>query len=248
MKTITITNLKGGVGKTTTAQALIECLRNDKKKVLAIDLDNQANLTYSMGFKGTEDIYSVLTSRNNINETINSDNIKSSKTPFNENTINDLFILKDQLKTISNNYDYCIIDTPPNLSKITTIALLSSDYVLIPTNADIYSIDAVERVIYTIKELNNGTNSISILGILITQYQERQQVSRYIRNNLEKIASKNDTQVFQITISKSVKIVENELLRKPITRDYSKPSIQYQELTKKILELLEKGKWLYGVK
>jgi len=154
-KIVAIINQKGGVGKSTTAEALLAGLSLKGYKTLAIDLDAQGNLTYSTGAT-TEGATAlgILTgevkAKEAIQQTKSGDIIASNKALAGADAfISDTgkeYRLKEALETISGDYDYIIIDTPPALGILTINALTACDSVIIPAQADIYSIQGIEQL------------------------------------------------------------------------------------------------------
>ena len=216
---ITITNNRGGVGKSTTAQTLSIGLALKKYKVLLVDLDPQGNTTAT--FKAdntTNNIYQVLKGNCNISNAISKNNyidiIASSLDLINAD---DEFkkgiyqykmhkLLKEQLDLIKNNYDYIIIDTPPNLSLLTTNAIYSSDAVLIPMIAEIYSIQGLKVIQQQIQDIKNGTDNkdVYIMGLLITHYKGQTLLNQSLRDTLQEIAEQINTKVYKNVIRDSV--------------------------------------------
>lgn len=217
---ITITNNKGGTGKSTTAQTLSIGLSLKGKKVLLIDFDPQANTTKTFNLKNSQNtITDVLSGKCNI-----SDAIYQCKgidiIPTNNNLLNIEIILnsnkeyeftkykqlKMHLQQVSNYYDYIIIDTAPNLSLLTTNAIYSSDYVLIPLLADIYSIEGLATINTQINKIKQGTDNqnVKISGLLITHYKAQTIVNQYLKDQLNNIARQLDTKIYKNVIRDSV--------------------------------------------
>ena len=164
MKTIAIINQKGGVSKSTTAFTLASGINNKGYKTLCIDMDAQGNLSYTAN--ANDDlltIYDLLAEDANINQAIqhtkNFDLIASSKALSGaDGFITDIgkeYKLKEILESVKNNYDYIIIDTPPALGILTVNALTACDSVIIPAQADIYSLQGIEQLSKTIQPIKN---------------------------------------------------------------------------------------------
>ena len=216
---ITITNNKGGVGKSTTAQTLAIGLAQKKYKVLVVDLDPQCST--SITFKANDKantIYQVLKGNCNITDAIY-DNGYINIIPSSLELINadDEFkkgiyqykmhkLVKEQLDKIKSNYDYIIIDTPPNLSLLTTNAIYSSDAVLIPMIADIYSINGLKVIHQQIQDIKGGTDNqdVYIMGLLLTHYKQQTLLNQSLRDTLQEIAKQIDTKVYKSVIRDSV--------------------------------------------
>lgn len=230
MKIISIINQKGGVAKTTTAHALasgLALLKN--KKVLAIDLDPQCNLTSIFrlyGYpRGALDIFKNEPIDDCIQKTyISNLDLLQGHTDLASIDIllaNDLgknLKLKKALESLRNKYHYIIIDTPPSLSTLTVNALVASQEAIITSQADLLSIQGIYQLadtIQSIKELNFNQDII-IKGILITRYQSRTKLAKQVRDELENIAQELGTKVFKTEISERTVHRESVALNKSI--------------------------------
>lgn len=217
---ITITNNRGGVGKSTTAQTLSIGLALKGKKVLLLDLDPQCNTssTFQMNqyqntiyevLKGQCDITSAIYQNQYISMIPSSLNIASADDEFG-NDIKHQFdkhtLIKKQLDKVKSRFDYIIIDTAPSLSLMTTNAIYSSDYVLIPMLADVYSIQGLSIIKQQIDFIKDGTDnkSIKISGLLLTHYKSQTIVNQSIRDSLQDMSKQIGTKVYQNVIRDSV--------------------------------------------
>ena len=216
---ITITNNKGGVGKSTTAQTLAIGLAQKKYKVLVVDLDPQCSTstTFKVNDK-PNNIYDVLRGNCSINDAIYTNNyidlISSSLELINAD---DEFkkgayqykmhkLVKEQLDKVKDKYNYIIIDTPPNLSLLTTNAIYSSDAVLIPMIADIYSINGLKVIYQQIQDIKEGTDNkdVYIMGLLLTHYKAQTLLNQSLKDALNDIAKQIQTKVYKNVIRDSV--------------------------------------------
>lgn len=221
MKVITVTNQKGGTGKSTTTLALAGGLSLKGYSVLSIDLDAQCNMTYTTGAKtdgGT--ILGVLTGEIKAGDAIQStewgDFIPANKALIGA----DMFItetgkehkLKEALEPIEGNYDFIVLDTPPALGILTINALTACDSVIIPAQADIYSLQGIERLSETIKAVRKYANpNLTIAGILLTRYSRRSILNREVAELAEQTAAKLETRLFKTTIREAVAIRESQI-------------------------------------
>lgn len=204
---ITITNNRGGVGKSTTAQTLAIGLSIKKYKVLLIDLDTQCNTTAT--FKVNREpntIFKVLNQECNIQDAIyHTQYIDIIPSDTNLSVLNNIQ-LKPYLNKIKSNYDYIIIDTPPSLSNITLDAVYNSDYLLIPMLAELYSIQGLDNIQRLIDRIHTNTDnkSVKIIGLLITHYKGQTILNQSLRDALYKYADKLNTKVYDATIRDSI--------------------------------------------
>lgn len=216
MEVIAIVNRKGGVGKTATAQALGAGLRKKKKKVLYIDLDSQTNLTYGLGADAAGlNSMDVLTgeakAKEAIQHTEQGDVIAGSETLAGADAIIDgtgkEYRLKEAIDGLQ--YDYIIIDTPAQLGTLTVNALTAANSVIIPVQADVYSLQGIGQLNQAIEAVKKYCNKgLTIRGILITRYNARAVISRDMQSNLEDAAKQLKTRLYKTPIRECVSIKE----------------------------------------
>lgn len=249
MRAFTVTNQKGGTGKTTTALMLAAGLSLKGYSVLSIDLDAQSNMTYTAGARTDgATALGLLTGEiragDAIQHTENGDVIPASKTLIGADAfITDTgkeYRLKEALEPIKSNYDYIIFDTPPALGILTVNALTACDSVIIPAQADIYSLQGVEQLAETIKPVRRYTNpALSIAGILLTRYSPRSILSRDVAELAEQIAAKLGTKLFKTTIREAIAVKESQLSQQSLYKYAPKAKVT-EDYTRFIAELLEK--------
>lgn len=217
MEIITVTNQKGGVGKTTTAQHLAIGLKKRGYKVLLVDFDQQGNLTYSLNCNSESTIYHVIKKEISAEEAIFSSpecdiipgNILLSKAEKEFTETGREYLLKDALESIKDKYDYIVIDTPPTLGILTVNALTCSDSVIIPAQADIFSLQGFGQLNNLINQVKKYTNpNIQIKGVLLTKYNDRTILNRQLKQKAEQISEKIDAKVFNSTIREATSIRE----------------------------------------
>lgn len=218
MEIISVINRKGGVGKTATAHALGAGLMRKGYKVLFIDLDSQANLTFSIGADFNKvSIYEVLTGKATAQEAIQHAPGGDVITASYELSTADMTLtetgkeykLKEALESIQSNYDYIVIDTPAQLGTLTINALTASTSAIIPVQAEIYSIQGIGQLLDTITSVKKYCNrDLFIKGILVTRYNARAIISRDMLNSLEDIAERLNTKVYKAQIRECVAIKE----------------------------------------
>lgn len=245
---IAVTNQKGGVGKTTTCSALCGCLTSMGKKVLAIDLDPQGNLSFSLGADSDDSytIYDVFKGTMGIYDTIQHTgccdvvpaNILLSGCELELTSVGREYILREQLASIVDDYDYIIIDTPPALSILTINAYTASNQLIIPMVAEILSLQGIAQLketIFAVKKYYN--KSLEIRGILLNKYNPRLILTKEVEDLANLIAEQLDTDVFEQKISNSVIIAEAPAHAKTIV-EYAPRSKAAKEYTDLIYEIL----------
>lgn len=226
-KIISVINQKGGVGKSTTVEALAAGLAEKGHSTLVIDLDAQCNLSYTYRADTTgATALDVLTGRTTAAEAIQhtesgdiipGDKGLSGADAFITQTGKE-YRLKEALEPIEAEYNYIIIDTPPALGILTINALTAADTAIIPAQADIYSLQGIDALGQTIKAVQRYTNpSLTIDGILFTRYNNRAVLSREIVELAADIAYKMNTRVYNARIRDNIAIKEAQASRQPLT-------------------------------
>lgn len=223
---ISVTNQKGGVGKTTTVLNLGACLASNGSQVCVIDLDPQSNLTSGLGYslnnidqenlnKGS--IYHVLIGKKNINEVTFKTRVKNlSIIPSGielagseielVNTVSRETILKDSLKEIINKYDFILIDCPPSLGLLTINALTASNEVLIPVQTEYFALEGLGQLLNTIKLIKSKLNhSLNIGGVVMTMQDARTNLSKQVINEIQNVFGEK---VYNTIIPRNVKLSE----------------------------------------
>ncbi len=238
MKTITISNRKGGTGKTSLALAIASILGKQGYHVLLIDTDSQVNATTTVEatFESKYTVFDLLvedcTAGDSISETKYYDLIRGDRRLVNLEQVEcDGTELKMALGPIQKNYDFCIIDSPPSLGNIQRNSIIAADSILIPILADYYSLDAIDEILKTIK-VNNKNASID--GIIFSQYDRTQDEDVF--NDVSGTASEMGIPVYKIRHGKLVKRSQKE--GKPIAdygRNYGTKQ-DYDSLVKSLLE------------
>jgi chromosome partitioning protein len=251
MKTISIINQKGGVGKTTTAQALAAGLTRKGLRVLSIDLDGQGNLTLLSGHDkatisaGTSDILKGKAT------TLDQLAIPTPQGDLIPATA-DLAAMERELanqpaadrtrkwiKVNGSGYDFILIDTPPALGILAINALVAADYVVIPTQADIFGLQGIGQLYQTIETVRQaGQPSLEIMGILATRYNARTNLTKQITTMLEDTAAQIGTRVFETKIRECTAIKEAQAVGENIF-DYaprSNGAMDYGQFTDEFLK------------
>ena len=243
---ISVALQKGGVGKSTTSQALADMLGFMKKKVLLIDMDSQGDVTYSSGVDDPQySITNVLGNECSAEDALIHckyyDLLASDEYLTNVETTEDVepTLLKNSITSIKNNYDFVIIDTPPALGKLSFNSLVASDYVIIPSEPRPYALKGLGALHTTIESVKKSQNpNLKVLGILLIKYHNRTVLNRDIRDMIDDYANKMDTDVFATSIREGIVIPESQTIREPLI-DYarrSNPTIDYKAFAEEVLK------------
>lgn len=215
---------KGGVGKTTTAGITSYLLSKDYK-VLAVDFDSQGNLTYLLTQRNPYDFteQSALEAVKDkdpepylygINESLHvlpaEDLLATfSRYLYNEYRGDKTALLKETLEPVKNNYDYIIIDLPPNLGDQTINGLTASDFAVVLLQSEPFALDALDRYLETLKIIQDNTNpDLRLLGILTTMLDARASIDTAIINKARK---DYEDVVFETVVKRRSRIKEFSL-------------------------------------
>lgn len=212
---ITITNQKGGVGKTTTASSLVCGLKQRGARVLGIDLDPQGNLGFTLGLdigdcytvydvlKGTRPIESAIVSTE-YGDILPSD-IMLSAAEVEFTAPRREFMLDQCLRAVRSQYDFIIIDTPPALNILTINAYVTSDSLIVPMEAEILSLVGITQLQETIETVRNSFNpNLKVLGILLNKFSPRFTLSQEVLEMAQVVAQQLGSQVFAQKVRRSV--------------------------------------------
>lgn len=251
---IAIANQKGGVGKTTTAVNLAAVLASDFKVLLA-DADPQGNATSGVGIqRGSfrKSIYQCIVVGEPIDQALLPTEIPNLQVlPANKDLAGaevelvDIerreFRLRDSLATISNDFDYIIIDCPPSLGLLTLNALTAAQSLLVPIQCEYYALEGVTELFDTLARIRRLHNpSLTIEGLLLTMYDERTNLATAVASDLRDFYGR---QVFETVIPRNVRLAEAPSYGKPITQydPHSKGAEAYFQLGKEIIAHDTKG-------
>ena len=246
-ETISIINQKGGVGKSTTAHALGSGMAARGYKVLFVDLDGQGNLSQTTN--ADEAAYSILDvlmgkiSSNDAVYTSGAVNILSySPSLAGADTliveVGKEFRLKEALEPLYDFYDYIILDTPPALGILTVNALTASTGVIIPAQADIYSLQGIDQLVGTIETVRKYCNpTLAIKGILLTRYNPRTVLTRDIAEIMQYKAEELKATFYSTPIRESISIKEAQVGKVSIFQyaPKSKAAMDYENFINEVL-------------
>ena len=252
---ITISNQKGGVGKTTTAVNLATALAQKGMRVLVIDLDPQGNASTALGVAhtaGTPSSYEVMVGEIDIAQAV----VASSEHPNIQclpatidlagaeidlvNSVNRERILAEALNKylVSHPQDYVFIDSPPSLGLLTVNALVAATEVMVPIQCEYYALEGVTQLISNIERIKSALNpSLVISSILLTMYDSRTKLSSDVASEVRNFFPK---QTLKAVIPRSVRISEAPSFGQTAIKYDAKNSgsLAYQEAA---IELAQRG-------
>lgn len=249
MKVYAMVNQKGGVGKTTSVISLASYLA-EKKRVLIVDIDPQANATSGLGFEINEDdptIYDVLLQDATSLEAakphphlsidiIPGDNNLAGAEIELVNAIGREHRLKEAIDAVSDKYDYVLIDCPPSLGLLTVNALTASNSVIIPVQCEYLALEGLSQLSDTVQMVRKYLNpTLDIRGLIMTMYDSRTNLSRQV---VEEVRSYFPGKVFRSIIPRNIRLSEAPSHGEPIKAyaPTSSGAVAYKYLATEIIK------------
>lgn len=254
-KVITITNQKGGVGKTTTSVNLAFYLAKAGKKTLLIDFDPQGNASSGLGIKEKEvnkTIASVMLGDSTLADIIIQPDKKKCKNLYLAPTNVELadaevsmntkespdkfFVLKKAIAEIAKDYEFIIVDSQPSLSLLTVNGMAAANYLLLPVQTEYYALEGVADLLKTVNDIKKGINPrLKLLGVLATMYDKRTSLSSQV---LAEVKRYFKDKVFDTTIPRNVRLAEAPSHGVSIGQydRFSKGAKAYKSLADEVLE------------
>jgi len=246
---IAITNQKGGVGKSTTTEALAEGLAHKGKKTLLIDLDAQGSISLTAGATQTPPtMYEVLTQQCESATAIQQRQGRADMIPASQYlarldvelvATGKEYRLREQLAPLLPLYDFIVIDTPPALGVLTVNALTAAHRVIMPAQADIYSLQGVGQLSETLEAIRAYTNpGLTLMGILLTRHNARSVLSRDMAEAARATAQQIGTFLYDTVIREAVALKEAQANRQSIFTyaPKSNPAADYMAFTEEFLK------------
>ena len=229
-RTIAIANQKGGVGKTTTAINLSACLAEKGKKVLAVDMDPQGNMTSGLGVDKDSvenTIYNLIIGESKMEEVLIKDvlenldiiptNIDLSGAEIELLDVEEKeYIVRNEIDKIKENYDFIIIDCPPSLSMLTINAMTTADSVLVPIQCEYYALEGLSQLIHTVELVRDRLNpKLTIEGVVFTMYDARTNLSLQV---VENVKDNLEQTIYKTIIPRNIRLAEAPSYGIPINK------------------------------
>jgi len=239
--TIVFSNQKGGVGKTTASFNIGIWLASEGYKILLIDTDPQANLSKSLVEVPGFGLYEAITGIDYEPEEVKpnlwllSGNVKLASLEKQlvaeldaYTRMRDLLLEEKYFE-----YDFILIDSPPSLGVLTVNALTASDFLIIPMNPSLYSMQGTNDLMATVSKVRKNYNpNLSLLGVIINAFDSIPSITRQIKKEIEETFK---SKVFKTAISKSIQIEEAIASKKGVTSRKTKVSEEIKAIGKEMM-------------
>lgn len=250
--TIAIANEKGGVAKTTTTLSLGGAFAESGNRVLLIDLDPQANLSLSLGVEPSENHRSMINlflENGPLSSAVRSTQIpnlfllpSNSEIGLSERLIPSKpgyeFLLSKILASNVDEYDFVLIDCPPFLGAITMNAIMASNLLILPTQAEYYSVYALRNMMGLIRQVRSKGNPGLRYRLLLTMFDKRNRIHRTLAEHLHTTFTNG---ILNTVIEVDTRLRESPIAGMPIIyhAPKSRSAIQYRNLAQEITQYVQ---------
>ena len=249
MRSIALTNQKGGVGKTTSTANLGAALAALGRKVLMVDVDPQANLSAHFGvntFEAQASVYYLLIGQARFEDVViqtaapglqlipSNINLAGAEIEL-VSMVGRETILKAALVPAAGKYDYLLIDCPPSLGLLTLNALTSVNEVFVPLQTEFFALQGMSKLLETVEMVRRRLNhQLRVAGIIACMFDGRTRLSREVLENIREYFKEK---VFRTVIRKNVKLAESPSHGRPITEyaPRSRGTKDYVALAKEVI-------------
>jgi len=250
-RVITVTNQKGGVGKTTTAINLAYYLAKRGARVLIVDFDPQGNASSGLGIDKTAlkaTMTDVMMGTAKLADVMmKTDCCKTlwiapavpdlANAEVEMGALNNKFVqLKNAIKSVEQDFEYIVIDSPPSLSLLTVNGLIAANYLLLPVQTEFYALEGVSQLLESMSLVKKRLNpDLKLIGVLATMFDKRTALSTQVLLEIQKYFK---DKVFTTVIPRNVRLAEAPSHGVPIGiyDRFSKGSKAYKDLAREVEE------------
>lgn len=242
MQIITAAVIKGGTGKSTTTAALAQAAVEAGKRVLVVDLDPQANISFFTGadqnrpgsfqlLSGTPAAQLVQRTAQGIDIITAAPDLATIRT-----TPGSAKRLRAALEPLANSYDLCFIDTPPQMGELTFNALQASTGLIVPLETDNSSLQGLYQITDIAHQMQRSNPELSIIGVILTRYDNRPKLNRYLQGVIADRGAEIGAP-YIMAIRPGVAIREAQAMQQSLYEyaPRSKPAQDYRKLFKLIM-------------
>ena len=252
-QTIALLSRKGGAGKSSTVSAIAAGLNKRGYRVLVCDVDGQANTSYIMRAADGPTLYDVLIGAAPVSEAIQHAETGDIIPASQELDMSEVrmtgekreFRLKEALETVKDSYDFIVLDTAPAFGVLTINALAAASGVVIPVQADVWSLTGLQQIGELVGATRRSINpSLAVYGLLLTRFNSRSVLSRDLTEAFNKAAAQMGTRLFSASIREGVSVKEAQVRRQDLFSyaPNSNPAKDYSAFVDELLTVLgEKG-------
>lgn len=250
---VTITNQKGGTGKTTTSINLAAYLGKLGKKVLLVDLDPQSNASSGLGVDFTKiaGLYELMMDDNaSLEQCLNQTDYQNLDIVAGSPDVAGIsveivnhprreFVLYERLQALSPLYDYIIVDSPPSLGLLTLNGLVAADRVMIPVQCEYYAMEGLSQLLETIQLVSQNLKpNLELLGAVLTMHDRRNRLSHQVAKEVKRHFP---GYVFDTMIPRNVSLSEAPSFGQPIHEyaSLSKGAFAYRGLANEVIKVCE---------